>query len=59
MPLGKQNIASMQSEMKADFTHHIKGLFGDDTFQVPPNATRSVYVQGIPPDATEREVSRK
>ena len=34
-------------------------MFGSDTFSVPKNATNTVYVEGIPLDATEREVSRK
>ena len=28
-------------------------------FEVPADATNSIYVDGIPNDATEREVSRK
>lgn len=27
-------------------------------FKVPPNATPSLYVDGVPLDATEREVAR-
>lgn len=34
-------------------------MFGVDTFSVPKNATNTIYVEGIPVDATEREVSRK
>ena len=41
------------------FVQHIQAMFGADTFSVPKNATNTVYVEGIPVDATEREVSRK
>ena len=34
-------------------------MFGSDIFSVPKNATNTIYVEGIPVDATEREVSRK
>ena len=34
-------------------------MFGQDTFCVPKGATNTVYVEGIPIDASEREVSRK
>lgn len=34
-------------------------MFGQDIFCVPKNATNTIYVEGIPVDATEREVSRK
>ena len=34
-------------------------MFGQDIFCVPKNATNTIYVEGIPIDATEREVSRK
>ena len=34
-------------------------MFGQDVFNVPKNATNTIYVEGIPVDATEREVSRK
>lgn len=54
-PLAGQSAA----DLKGDVLGHVKGLFPEDTFQVPQNATRTVYVQGIPYDATEREVSRK
>lgn len=36
---------------------HIQAMFGADTFCVPKNATNTIYVEGIPVDATEREVS--
>mmetsp|Transcript_16218 Transcript_16218/g.20571 ORF Transcript_16218/g.20571 Transcript_16218/m.20571 type:complete len:189 (-) Transcript_16218:880-1446(-) len=32
-------------------------MFGTDIFSVPKNATNTIYVEGIPVDATEREVS--
>ena len=38
---------------------HIQAMFGQDIFCVPKNATNTIYVEGIPVDATEREVSRK
>ena len=34
-------------------------MFGQNTFCVPKNATNTIYIEGIPVDATEREVSRK
>ena len=34
-------------------------MFGQDIFCVPKNATNTIYVEGIPVDASEREVSRK
>lgn len=34
-------------------------MFGQEIFSVPENATNTIYVKGIPQDATEREVSRK
>jgi len=34
-------------------------MFGQDTFSVPKNATNTIYVEGIPVNSTEREVSRK
>lgn len=56
--LGNQALPNAQQEIKGpDFMHVVKNFFGEETFQVPPNATRTVYVQGIPFDATEREVS--
>lgn len=45
--------------MKGDVLNNIKSLFPEEIFQVPNNASRTVYVQGIPYDATEREVARK
>ena len=38
---------------------HIQAMFGQDVFNVPKNATNTIYVEGIPIDSTEREVSRK
>ena len=38
---------------------HIKAMFGPGVFNVPKNATNTIYVEGIRCDATEREVSRK
>lgn len=38
---------------------HIQAMFGQGTFSVPKNATNTIYVEGIPTDASEREVSRK
>ena len=32
-------------------------MFGSNVFKVPPNATNTIYVEGLPTDATEREVS--
>jgi hypothetical protein len=37
----------------------IQNLFGSNIMPVPKNATNTVYVEGIPIDATEREVARK
>jgi hypothetical protein len=28
-------------------------------FEIPPDATNSLYVDGVPNDASEREISRK
>lgn len=36
---------------------HIQAMFGQDVFNVPKNATNTIYVEGIPIDSTEREVS--
>lgn len=36
---------------------HIQAMFGQDKFCVPKHATNTIYVEGIPTDATEREVS--
>ena len=38
---------------------HIQAMFGPGVFNVPKNATNTIYVEGIRCDATEREVSRK
>jgi hypothetical protein len=35
----------------------IDGFFGKDTFSIPDGATNTIYVEGIPVDATEREVA--
>lgn len=42
---------------KTDLIKHIKSLFGEETFLVPPNATNTIFVEGIPVEATEREVA--
>lgn len=31
----------------------------DSIFQIPPDATNSLYIDGVPNDATDREVGRK
>jgi len=36
----------------------IQSLFGPNIMPIPKNATNTVYVEGIPLDATEREVAR-
>ena len=47
------------SSLKMSVVQHIQAMFGQDTFCVPKGATNTVYVEGIPIDASEREVSRK
>ena len=37
----------------------IQSMFGQDIFNVPQNATNTIYVEGLPVDTTEREVARK
>ena len=42
----------------SDFTQHLKREFDPKTvLPIPKNATNTVYVEGIPLDATEREVA--
>lgn len=36
----------------------ISSLFGPNIMPIPKNATNTVYVEGIPLDASEREVAR-
>ncbi len=36
----------------------IQSLFGPNIMPIPKSATNTVYVEGIPLDASEREVSR-
>ena len=36
----------------------IQNLFGPNIMPIPKNATNTVYVEGIPYDASEREVAR-
>lgn len=49
--------AAKSSSLKMSVVQHIQAMFGADTFCVPKNATNTIYVEGIPVDATEREVS--
>ena len=54
-PLGPTKGTSL----KMSVVQHIQAMFGQGTFNVPKNATNTIYVEGIPTDSTEREVSRK
>ena len=47
------------SSVRNSVMQHIKAMFGPGVFNVPKNATNTIYVEGIRCDATEREVSRK
>lgn len=43
--IGNQQLAAQQTNIKGgEVMRVIKSLFGEETFQVPPNATRTVYV---------------
>jgi len=41
----------------SEFRGYLKSTFSEHMFPIPKNATNTVYVEGIPIDATEREVS--
>ena len=47
------------TSLKTSVVQHIQAMFRPDIFSVPKNATNTIYVEGIPVDASEREVSRK
>ena len=55
----QQPAPKSSSLLKMSVVQHIQAMFGSDIFSVPKNATNTVYVEGIPVNATEREVARK
>jgi RNA recognition motif-containing protein len=40
-----------------DFICRVKNIFGQERFPIPKNATSTIFVEGIPVEATEREVA--
>ena len=52
------NSASSQSQKFSEAMSRMSSLFGPNIMPIPKNATNTVYVEGIPLDASEREVAR-
>eukprot|EP00347_Sterkiella_histriomuscorum_P008317 403345552 len=48
-----------QNAKLQDSISRIHSIFGPNIMPIPKNATNTVYVEGIPLDASEREVARK
>lgn len=46
-----------QSEADTLLADTIESFFGADLFVIPESATNTIYVEGIPLNATEREVA--